>query len=291
MSTGSISRVTAASAPKVTVRMNHLFDAKGQVGPHHTQPTIYPTPLLLSLPHPYLPSPHQPPLSLSPHCFCPSPPLPSQTVGRVAQRVAALLTGKGMPSQTPLQDSNDRVTVINAAHVQFTGRRWDRKIYRYHTGHPGGLKEIPARLMLEKHPTLILRKAVLGMIKHNKHRVPRMERLSVWPGEEPPKGKAQGMPLQQVQAALRQRSMLKEDVRKRQAEAMVAPGGLPVLTEAMYETLMPTSPVIRKRWEEQVVRLAKEKAERQKAEDAEQEQRDRDWKEGKNSKIGKPRAA
>ena len=204
----------------------------------------------------------------------------------MAQRVAALLTGKGQPSQSLLQDSHDRVTVINAAQVQFTGRRWDRKLYRYHSGFPGGLKEVPARLMLEKHPTLILRKAVLGMIKHNKHRVPRMERLSVWAGEEPPRGRGQGMPVAAVQAALKQRAELMEEARRRQAEAMSAPGGLLELTAEMFEQLQPTNSVILQRWKEQQAREAKQTAVRQKAEEAEQAAIEKAWRDGKNAKVG-----
>ena len=211
----------------------------------------------------------------------PSSPLSSwQTVGRVAQRVSALLLGKGKPTFNRVEDLGDRVTIINAAQVQFTGRRWDRKIYRYHSGFPGGLKEIPARQMLEKHPTVILRKAVQGMLRHNKHRVPRMERLSVWPGEEPPKGKVTGLQLQQVQVALQRRQALYEEVTRMQNDALCEAGGLPELTHELFETLEPTDPVILQRWREQNVKEAKRMEERRVAEEAEQQRVDKEWRDG-----------
>jgi ribosomal protein L13 len=67
--------------------------------------------------------------------------------------------------------------------VNFTGNKWQKKLYRWHTGYPGGLKERPAVQMLQKNPTAILRKAILGMLKRNKLRMGCMERrLKVYVG-------------------------------------------------------------------------------------------------------------
>ena len=71
--------------------------------------------------------------------------------------------------------------------VHFTGKKWKNKIYRWHTGYPGGLKERPAERMLERNPTNILRKAVLGMCSRNKLRHGYMEpRLHIYAGATHP---------------------------------------------------------------------------------------------------------
>ena len=211
----------------------------------------------------------------------------AQTVGRVAQRVAQLLSGKGSPAYNRIDDLGDRVTIVNAAHVQFTGRRWARKVYRHHSGYPGGLKEVPARVMLDKHPTLILRRAILGMIKHNKHRVPRMDRLSVWPEEAPPEGRGPRggrMAPTAVAAALGQRRALQEELQRAQSEALTAEGALPELTDEAYEALQPVSPVIRQRWQEQTAREAAAREAWLKAEEEQQRMKDKQWREAADKK-------
>jgi hypothetical protein len=71
--------------------------------------------------------------------------------------------------------------------VRFTGNKWQDKLYRWHTGYPGGLKERPANRMLERNPTMILRKAILGMLKRNKLRMGCMERrLKIYVGPDHP---------------------------------------------------------------------------------------------------------
>ena len=66
-------------------------------------------------------------------------------LGRLASVVAAILRGKNKPQFTPFLDAGDFVVVVNADKVVLTGRKLDQKIYRRHSGYPGGLKEIPAR--------------------------------------------------------------------------------------------------------------------------------------------------
>merc|ERR1712071_653618 len=87
-----------------------------------------------------------------------------QTVGRLATTIASLLKGKHKPTYRPNGDCGDYVVVINSEKVQFSGKKWGDKYYRWHTGYPGGLKERKASDMLERKPTEILRKAVLGML-------------------------------------------------------------------------------------------------------------------------------
>ena len=69
-----------------------------------------------------------------------------QVLGRLATRIARLLIGKDKPNYTPFLDSGDHVVVINAERMKLTGNKIDQKIYRHHSGYPGGLKEIPIRL-------------------------------------------------------------------------------------------------------------------------------------------------
>merc|ERR1719401_578438 len=109
----------------------------------------------------------------------------SQTVGRLATTIAPLLKGKHKPTYRPDGDCGDFVVVVNADKVHFSGKKWDDKIYRWHTGYPGGLKERPAKDMLERKPTQILRKAILGMLNRNNLRHGFMEpRLHIFTGSE-----------------------------------------------------------------------------------------------------------
>lgn len=75
-----------------------------------------------------------------------------QVVGRLATQVAHILRGKHKPSFTPNYDCGDYVVIINAKDVKFTGDKVDQKKYRWHTGYPGGLKEITVKEQLEKKP-------------------------------------------------------------------------------------------------------------------------------------------
>ena len=107
-----------------------------------------------------------------------------QVLGRLATRVARLLIGKDKPSYTPTLDCGDHVIVINASEVRLTGNKIDQKIYRHHSGHPGGLKEIPIKRMFENRPEEVIREAVLGMLPKNKLRARRAKKLRVYAGSE-----------------------------------------------------------------------------------------------------------
>ncbi|MFZ0978769.1 MAG: 50S ribosomal protein L13 [Candidatus Acidiferrales bacterium] len=107
-----------------------------------------------------------------------------QVLGRLATRIARLLIGKDKASFTPSLDCGDHVVVINAERVRLTGNKIDQKIYRHHSGYPGGLKEIPIRRMLEKRPEEVIREAVLGMLPKNKLRARRAKKLRVYAGKE-----------------------------------------------------------------------------------------------------------
>lgn len=105
-------------------------------------------------------------------------------LGRVATRIATLLTGKGKPQFTKHIDCGDFVVVINAASVATTGDKVNKKVYYRHSGYPGGLKEATLGEKLEKDPAFAITKAVKGMLPVNRLRDERLKRLKVYAGAE-----------------------------------------------------------------------------------------------------------
>jgi large subunit ribosomal protein L13 len=107
-----------------------------------------------------------------------------QVLGRLATRVARILIGKDKPTFTPYLDCGDHVVVINADRIKLTGNKIDQKVYRHHSGYPGGLKEIPVRRVLQSRPEEVVREAVLGMLPKNKLHACRARKLRVYAGSE-----------------------------------------------------------------------------------------------------------
>jgi large subunit ribosomal protein L13 len=105
-------------------------------------------------------------------------------LGRVATKVATLLTGKDKPTFTKHVDCGDYVIVINADKVQVTGNKLDTKSYYRHSGYPGGLKERTMREQMELDSTKVVYAAVRGMLPVNKLREGRLERLKIYAGSE-----------------------------------------------------------------------------------------------------------
>jgi large subunit ribosomal protein L13 len=105
-------------------------------------------------------------------------------MGRVATRVATLLTGKEKPMFTQHIDCGDYVVVINADKLVVTGDKLDKKMYYHHSGYPGGLKELTLKEKQTKDPTYALTHAIRGMLPVNKLRDGRLARLKVYAGEE-----------------------------------------------------------------------------------------------------------
>ena len=85
-------------------------------------------------------------------------------LGRVATQIATILMGKHRPDYTPHVDCGDGVIVLNAAKVVLTGDKLNKKFYRYHTGHIGGLKEINYKRLMENTPEKAIELAVKGML-------------------------------------------------------------------------------------------------------------------------------
>lgn len=107
-----------------------------------------------------------------------------KTLGRLATEIARILRGKHKPTFTPHVDGGDFVVVVNAEKVKLTGKKLDQKLYRYHTGHIGGLVEIPYRRLLAEKPQEVIMHAVSGMLPKNKLRSRMMTRLRVFVGQE-----------------------------------------------------------------------------------------------------------
>ncbi|HHW68459.1 MAG: large subunit ribosomal protein [Epulopiscium sp.] len=89
------------------------------------------------------------------------------TLGRLASEVAKILRGKHKPIYTPHVDTGDHVIIINAKDVKLTGKKLDQKYFRYHTGHPGGLREIKYRDLMATKPEKVVYQAVKGMLPKN----------------------------------------------------------------------------------------------------------------------------
>jgi len=111
-----------------------------------------------------------------------------QTLGRLATRIATILSGKHKANYTPNLDMGDFVIVVNGAKISVTGNRLDAKLYRRHTGYPGGLKEITLRRMLETHPERVIQLAVKGMLPKNKLGRQMLKKLKVYTDSEHPHG-------------------------------------------------------------------------------------------------------
>src|SRR5688572_5126837 len=84
-------------------------------------------------------------------------------LGKLATKAASILTGKHKPRYTPFLDTGDHVIVINAAQVHVTGRKEKTKLYRHHSGYPGGLKTAALADVRQKAPTKLVEEAVRGM--------------------------------------------------------------------------------------------------------------------------------
>ena len=109
-----------------------------------------------------------------------------QTLGRLATEIALRLRGKHKPEYTPFLDTGDYVIVINAEKVRVTGKKEEQKIYKSHSGYPGGLKETTLRELRAKKPEEIIRHAVKGMMPKGKLGRQMFKKLKVYAGPEHP---------------------------------------------------------------------------------------------------------
>ena len=109
-----------------------------------------------------------------------------QTLGRLAAEIARVLRGKSKPQYTPHVDTGDFVVVVNAERIVVTGRKAEQKVYRRHSGYPGGLKTTSYEQLLERQPTEILRKAVKGMMPKTRLAHQQLRKLKIYAGPEHP---------------------------------------------------------------------------------------------------------
>ena len=109
-----------------------------------------------------------------------------EILGRLSSKIAQLLTGKGKPTYSPHMDSGDYVVVIDAEKIEVTGKKKTQKLYRSHSGYPGGFKEATfAKMSLEK-PEEIIKHAVMGMLPDNRLKKDRLTRLKIVKGDKNP---------------------------------------------------------------------------------------------------------
>lgn len=107
-----------------------------------------------------------------------------KVLGRLATEVAKILRGKHKPTYTPFMDMGDYVVIINADKVVLTGNKWNDKKYRYHTGYPGGLKEVAYKNLVVKHPAKLVELAVKGMLPKNSLGRAMYKKMKVYAGAE-----------------------------------------------------------------------------------------------------------
>ena len=107
-------------------------------------------------------------------------------LGRIASTAAKILMGKHKPTYTPFLDTGDHVIVVNAAKVKLTGNKEEQKLYRRHSGYPGGLTETQARKVRVSRPTRMVEEAVQGMLPKNKLGKQMYRKLQVYAGPTHP---------------------------------------------------------------------------------------------------------
>jgi large subunit ribosomal protein L13 len=109
-----------------------------------------------------------------------------QVLGRVATKAATILSGKHRPQYAPFLVTGDHVIIVNADKIKLTGEKLDKKVYRWHTLYPGGLREVGARKVFENKPDRLIREAVLGMLPKNKLRKRMVKRLKIYHADQHP---------------------------------------------------------------------------------------------------------
>ncbi len=116
-------------------------------------------------------------------------------MGRLASRIARILTGKEKPIYTPFLDTGDHVIVVNAEKVRLTGTKENAKRYFHHSGYPGGIKERRAKQVRATHPERLIEAAVRGMLPKTRLGRAQFRKLKVYRGPEHPHQAQQPQPL------------------------------------------------------------------------------------------------
>ena len=109
-----------------------------------------------------------------------------QTLGRLASEIANILRGKNKPSFTPHLDTGDFVIVVNAEKIEVSGKKASQKLYRRHSGRPGGMKIEKFETLRDRIPERIIEQAVKGMLPHNSLGRQQFRKLKVYKGSDHP---------------------------------------------------------------------------------------------------------
>lgn len=109
-------------------------------------------------------------------------------LGRLATRLADVLRGKDKAYYTPHTDCGDYIIVVNADKVVLTGDKWQNKIYKWHTGWIGGIKQITAENLAKRHPARVIEFAVRRMLPKNTLNRAVLKKLKVYKGMQHPHG-------------------------------------------------------------------------------------------------------
>jgi large subunit ribosomal protein L13 len=109
-----------------------------------------------------------------------------ETLGRLATRIARVLEGKDKPTWSPTLDSGDFIVVVNAEKIFVTSNKKETKLYMRHSGYPHGLKEETLGHLLERRPEEVIRRAVKGMLPHNRLGAQQITKLKVYASAEHP---------------------------------------------------------------------------------------------------------
>lgn len=107
-----------------------------------------------------------------------------KVLGRLATEIATILSGKHKPTYTPHIDTGDFVIILNAGKIKLTGKKLEQNRHVYHTGHPGGLKEIPYKKLMAERPERIIELAVKGMLPKTSLGRGMIKKMKVYSGAE-----------------------------------------------------------------------------------------------------------
>lgn len=109
-----------------------------------------------------------------------------KVLGRIATQAVRLLQGKHKATWTPYLDGGDHVVIINAARVRLTGKKEEQKLYRYHSGYEGGLREERAKIVRQKDPIRLVEEAIRGMLPKTKLGSAMYRKLKVYKSGDHP---------------------------------------------------------------------------------------------------------
>jgi large subunit ribosomal protein L13 len=109
-----------------------------------------------------------------------------ETLGRLASRIARVLEGKNKPVYTPNLDSGDHVVVLNASRIAVTSDKRETKLYIRHSGYPHGYRQETLGQLLERRPEEVIRRAVKGMLPHNRLGAQQLRKLKIYAGSDHP---------------------------------------------------------------------------------------------------------